>query len=271
MSKLKFKYLLFFIFLFCGTFFGFSQNYQILYKISFRPQKEKPEYKTEYMRLETLSKSKSIFYNFRSKKDSIDIQEERKISYLKFTIIQENRNYKYYGNFNDLYFVFNEPLKTDWKVNNNTSDFNGYKVQEAKIELDGRRWTALFALEIPINSGPYKFSGLPGLILKVYSEDGDYSFEMVELIKNISESYMDSFQTNKFVMVKKKKIQTFIFNFLKDPGSQNFKLVNSYGDEFGYNFSGEKDNTYREMNEYIKGVYRKYNNPIDSQIYLLIF
>jgi hypothetical protein len=26
-----------------------------------------------------------------------------------------------------------------------------------------------------------------------------------------------------------------------------------------------------DMNEYIKGVYRKYNNPIDGQIYLLIF
>lgn len=268
MMSIKFNRLLSFIVLFSGIFFGFSQNYQVLYKVNFRPDKEKTDLKTEYMRLETLSESKSIFYNFINKKDN---SKGNQTPYLRFTIIQDNKKYNYYGNFNDLYFVFNEPLKVDWKISNKTSDFSGYKVQEAKIELDGRKWTALFAPEIPINSGPYKFSGLLGLILKIYSEDGDYSFEMIELTKYTSESYIDSFQTSKFIRIKKKKVETFISNFLKDPGSQNFKLVNSYGDEFTYSFSGKKDNSYRDMNEYVKGVFEKYNNPIDHKIYLLIF
>ncbi|WP_449400430.1 hypothetical protein [Chryseobacterium wanjuense] len=117
----------------------------------------------------------------------------------------------------------------------------------------------------------YKFSGLPGLILKIYSEDGDYSFEMIELTKNTSESYINIFPTNKFIKLKKKKVETFISNFLKDPGSQNFKLVNSYGDEFDYNFSGKRDDSYKDMNDYVKGVVEKFNNPIDKKIYLLIF
>jgi GLPGLI family protein len=271
MAYLKFNNLLFFIFLFCGTFFGFSQNYQVLYKVNFRPKKEKTDFKTEYMRLETLGKSKSIFYNFINKKDSVNSLKGDQTPYLRFTVIQGDKNYKYYGSFNDLYFVFNEPLKVDWKINNKTSDFNGYKVQEAKIELDGRKWIALFAPEVPITSGPYKFSGLPGLVLKVYSEDGEYSFEMIELTKYTSESYINSFQTSRFIAIKKKKIETFISNFLKDPGSQNFKLVNSYGDSFDYNFSGKRDNSYKDMNEYVKGVFEKYNNPIDRKIDLLIF
>ncbi|WP_299182310.1 GLPGLI family protein [uncultured Chryseobacterium sp.] len=267
----KFSSLLFFIFLFSGNFFSFSQNYQVLYKINFRPQKEKTDYKTEYMRLETLSKSKSIFYNFINQKDSLNTPNGDQNPYLKFTIIQENKKYNYYGNFNDLYFVFKDNLKTDWKINNRTSDFKGYKVQEASIELEGRKWVALFAPEIPILIGPYKFSGLPGLILKVSSEDGDYSFEMVELIKYTSESFINTFQTYKYIALKKEKIETFIANFLKDPGAQNFKLVNSYGDEFKYNFSGQRDNSYKDMNSYIEEVHKKYNNPMDKKIYLLIF
>jgi len=269
--KKNINYLLFFIFLFSGIFFGFSQNHQVLYKVSFHPQKDKSDLKTEYMRLETLSESKSIFYNYINKKDSINSKKEGQTSYLRFTVIRENNSCKYYGNFNDLYFVFNEALKTDWTINNKTSEFNGYKVQEAKIELDGRQWTALFATEVPITSGPYKFSGLPGLILKVYSEDGDYSFEMVELTGHTSESYFHSFQAGKYTAVKKKKVEKFISNFLKEPGARSFTLQNNYGDQFDYNFSGQKDGSYKDMNDYVKGVFEKYNNPIDRKTYILIF
>ncbi|EJL68394.1 GLPGLI family protein [Chryseobacterium populi] len=269
--NLKLNNLLLFTFLFSGMFFGFSQNYQILYKVNFRPIKEKSDYKTEYMRLEILSKSKSIFYNFINEKDSINTLKGDQTPYLRFTIIQEDKKYNYYGNFNNLYFVFNEPLKVDWNISNKISDFSGYKVQEAKIELDGRKWIALFAPEIPITNGLYKFSGLPGLILKIYSEDGDYSFEMIEITKVTSKSFINSFQTSKFIQLKKKKIETYISTFLKDPATQNIKLVNSYGDEFDYNFSGKKDNSYKDMNNYIIEILGKYNNPIDKKIYLLIF
>lgn len=256
----------FLIVLFCGISMCFSQKYHVLYKVSFRPKKENADMKTEYMRLETIAKSQSIFY-----KDSVSNLKQKEIPYLRFIITQKDNNYSYYGKFNDLYYVYNEPLERSWKIINKTSMYNDYKVQEAQIEIDGRKWIAQFAPEIPITSGPYKFSGLPGLILKIYSEDGDYSFEMVELTKYSSESYLSLFQTSRYTKLKKKKVETFIANFLKDPGSQNFKLVNSYGDQFDYKFSGKRDNSYKDMNEYVKGVFEKYNNPIDKKIYILIF
>ncbi len=268
-QKLKKLYLL--IILCNGICLCFSQNYQVLYQVDFRPMKGKEDRKTEYMRLETQAKSKSIFYNFVNKNDSINSLKGDKTPYLRFTIIQEDKKYDYYGSFNDLYFVFNDPMKVDWKVGDKRTEFHGYKVQEAKLDFEGRKWVALFAPEIPITSGPYKFSGLPGLIMKVYSEDGDYSFEMIELKKNSSGSFMNSFQTSKFTRIKKQKVERFIENFFKDPGSQNFKLINSYGDEFGYNFSGQKDRSYKDMNEYVKTVLDKFDNPIDKKIYLLIF
>ncbi|WP_157450665.1 hypothetical protein [Chryseobacterium sp. CCH4-E10] len=48
-------------------------------------------------------------------------------------------------------------------------------------------------------------------------------------------------------------------------------MVNSNGDQFNYEFSGKRDNSYNDMNEYLKEVIAKYDNPIDPKIYLLIF
>lgn len=89
--------------------------------------------------------------------------------------------------------------------------------------------------------------------------------------KHTDVNYNDSFQRDKHAKIKKKKVVVFISNFLKDPGSQNFKLVNSYGDQFDYKFSGKKDKSYKDMNDYLKGIFEKYDNPIDNKIYLLIF
>ncbi len=40
---------------------------------------------------------------------------------------------------------------------------------------------AWYTTEIPINDGPYKFFGLPGLIIKLYDEKEHYVFEMTKL------------------------------------------------------------------------------------------
>lgn len=50
----------------------------------------------------------------------------------------------------------------------------GYECHKATTEFAGRSYTAWFAPEIPLPFGPYKFGGLPGLILKI--EDGERQF-----------------------------------------------------------------------------------------------
>lgn len=40
-------------------------------------------------------------------------------------------------------------------------------------------WTAWFTTELPISDGPYKFHGLPGLILKIYDKTNTYSFDII--------------------------------------------------------------------------------------------
>ncbi len=43
----------------------------------------------------------------------------------------------------------------------------GYSCKNATCTYRGRKWTAWYTMEIPYSEGPWKFCGLPGLILKV--------------------------------------------------------------------------------------------------------
>lgn len=249
--------------------FGYSQDYEIVYKVNFRPQKSSKVIKTEYMALQNSDKQ-SLFYNLNLKKDSAQNSKISEKPYLKFTILNDFKTNTYYGTFNGFNFKYTEPIPQHWKILNKTSDYESYKTQEASLEFEGRKWIALFAPEISVFTGPYKFSGLPGLILKVFSEDGDYSFEMVELSKN--KKHDDSKILNsQSAFIKKKDLEKMISEFIKDPGSHNIVIMVSENDRFDYEFSGQKDEAYKDMNNYVNDLISKYDNPIDKKTYLLVY
>lgn len=54
-----------------------------------------------------------------------------------------------------------------WQMVEATDTILGYTCHKANVTYAGRDYTAWFAPEIPINDGPWKFWGLPGLILRV--------------------------------------------------------------------------------------------------------
>lgn len=62
----------------------------------------------------------------------------------------------------------------------------------AKSAFRGRFYEAWFTEEIPYDSGPWKFNGLPGLILEVKSTDGTVSISLKGL-KNIESESIPSF------------------------------------------------------------------------------
>ena len=63
-----------------------------------------------------------------------------------------------------------------WEILPETKDILGYKCQKAKGKFRGREYIAWFSSEIPRSDGPWKFSGLPGLILAVQDTRGDFVF-----------------------------------------------------------------------------------------------
>ena len=76
----------------------------------------------------------------------------------------------------------------DWEIAEDTLSIAGYLCQKATCTFRGRNFTAWFTMDIPIQNGPWKFGGLPGLILKVYDDDKLYEFECVK-IENFKKKY----------------------------------------------------------------------------------
>lgn len=80
----------------------------------------------------------------------------------------------------DMKYSENIPTQ-DWTINNDTLTVCGYLCQKATCRFRGRDYIAWFTMDIPINNGPWKFGGLPGLILKVYDVDQFYTFECIKI------------------------------------------------------------------------------------------
>lgn len=68
-----------------------------------------------------------------------------------------------------------------WEICTDTVSLAGYVCQKAICTFRGRKYEAWFTMDIPINSGPWKFRGLPGLILKVTDSKKEYSFECIKI------------------------------------------------------------------------------------------
>ena len=66
------------------------------------------------------------------------------------------------------HFVYEEDIPAfDWKIcPDSTSNIIGYTCLLAKTHFRGRDWSVWYAPDIPVGQGPWKFSGLPGLILQ---------------------------------------------------------------------------------------------------------
>jgi GLPGLI family protein len=76
----------------------------------------------------------------------------------------------------------------DWELHDDTLTVCGYLCQKATCRFRGNDFMAWFAPELPVSNGPWKFGGLPGLILKVYDHDKYYDFECIK-IENHSKKF----------------------------------------------------------------------------------
>lgn len=66
--------------------------------------------------------------------------------------------------------------KQKWKVCEEKKKILDYECQRATCSFRGRDYEAWFAEDIPMSYGPWKFNGLPGLILEVSDTKNEYHF-----------------------------------------------------------------------------------------------
>ncbi|HAG15952.1 MAG TPA: hypothetical protein DCG69_05430 [Bacteroidales bacterium] len=87
------------------------------------------------------------------------------------------------------FYLMQEPMTLfKWKILEDTATYLGYHCQKAFTYYAGRKYEAWFTSEIPISEGPYKFNGLPGLIVKIKDTRNHYSFELISFVKSKEQS-----------------------------------------------------------------------------------
>src|SRR5690606_32550615 len=113
----------------------------------------------------------------------------RPVHKFSYRIVKENQKIYFYDSLyglglegkNVTYAYEEDSADLDWQLTTDTATVHGFLCQKATIEYGGRIWTAWFTPEIPISDGPYKFSGLPGLIIKINDTENLWNFELVKL------------------------------------------------------------------------------------------
>lgn len=79
------------------------------------------------------------------------------------------------------FFVYSDEVPTlKWEfATDSIAAILGYECQKAIVEYAGRTYSAWFTAEIPLPFGPWKFGGLPGLILKIEDAEQQFVWEAV--------------------------------------------------------------------------------------------
>ena len=78
------------------------------------------------------------------------------------------------------YYIYVDELNSQsWHITDSAKTILDYSCQMAVSDFRGRRWIAWFASDIPVSDGPWKLSGLPGLIMEAYDTEKHYHFTIV--------------------------------------------------------------------------------------------
>jgi GLPGLI family protein len=71
-----------------------------------------------------------------------------------------------------------EPMPNiTWVVTSDTASFGGMHCQKATAHFKGRDYTAWFCPDLPFHAGPWKLSGLPGVILEAFDANKEVVFD----------------------------------------------------------------------------------------------
>lgn len=81
------------------------------------------------------------------------------------------------------YYEYHESVPDfEWVITDSTKSINGYQCISAQCIAYGRNWTVWFCPDLPWTDGPWKFSGLPGLIVEAYDSHRFYNFELSHIL-----------------------------------------------------------------------------------------
>ncbi|MDR3024261.1 GLPGLI family protein [Chryseobacterium sp.] len=268
-----------------------AQTNRFVYQVTMKPDAEnKTDIKTENAYLD-ISPEKSVFYSEnRIKRDSVmqkafqggggrgsinrDQMESLRTN-INYSVEKDKTNQKTY--FKDRIgrdiYSYEEDRPLNWKIESETRKIGEYKVQKAETDFGGRKWTAWFTTDLPYQDGPYKFGGLPGLIVKVEDDKGEYSFDLMKNYKIAEFPTLNQFGNTLKVkradfVKQQQKFKTDPMSFMSQGGGQGgFMTTVRAGGGRGAGGGGNQNpaDMRKRMEERVKEEAKKNSNPIELQ------
>lgn len=118
-------------------------------------------------------------------------------------------------------YVVEEPVENiEWTlVEDSAKNVLGYDCLMATADYHGRKWIAWFTPEIPLQAGPWKLSGLPGLILEADADNGVYSF-VANGIQNTDRPIVPVYLADRYEKITRKDFLKAKRSFLDNPLGQ---------------------------------------------------
>ena len=277
-----------FAILFCQLFVG--QN-RIFYEYTFKNDSLNPENIQKELMILDISESKSRFCSYQKLVyDSLLSQNNAKFKALNitnkdFSKITDRSNVKFlvdkfypeyktvlYTNIGiNNYAVEENSNNINWRISSETDHINGFKVQKAYTSLGGRNWVAWFSDEIPFHEGPYKFHGLPGLILKIEDVSNSHSFKFVGNKKLDENSSILSYNgENTIVKITPENFKMLWKDYVKNPTKGITQLLSSSNTRMTISWEGKSYNTsqiIRDKEKAVKEEVKRNNNKLELSLY----
>ncbi|MDI9365744.1 MAG: GLPGLI family protein [Flavobacterium sp.] len=180
-------------------------KYEIFYNYKYQINKEDTlNIQTEKMVLK-IGKNVSEFLSYNEILAKEDAKEREKAMELSgmvgmrkapkakifYRVIKDNNSDEmlFFHNFAIIRLYYSLPINQfSWALINEEKEILGYKCKKATTTFSGREYVAWYSIDLPLSDGPYKFQGLPGLILSISDSKNHHSFEVIG-IKKINEFY----------------------------------------------------------------------------------
>lgn len=117
----------------------------------------------------------------RIRKLDIDDIGKIKLPSSLYFIFQKNKSIIYHGVIGNDLLKYSENPNLNWVLMDEEKRISDLKCKKASVKYGGRNWVAWYTTDIPVNAGPYKFNGLPGLILEITDSESNFSFEVNQI------------------------------------------------------------------------------------------
>ena len=176
--------------------------------------------------------------------------------------------------------------KMDWKILPDKKMIDKFEVQKATTDFGGRSWTAWFSQDFPFQDGPYKFHGLPGLILEmedttgthIYKFAGSKKFDEIEKIEKDSDLSVSARTVRIGTLAGGKPLEVTEEQFIKqwkdyknDPVKDMRQMISRPGVKMKVNINGKEmtdpAEMLRNMEKFQKDQIKQDNNKIEPALY----